>query len=455
MTIFNVSSSAELNSALASAAGGDRIVVADGNYGKLSIANRNYDSTVTIVAANPGTGAHFDGLGIWNSTNLSLTGFDVGRALNTGEANFTQISTIADSTNIKLSQLTMHGSLDGEPSNDGIGMMVRNNTGFSISESSFTDFYRGVIVQGSANTTIQDNSITRIQSDGIISIANDGLSIQGNHLGDFRPVLGDHADAIQFWNTGQTKGQSNITIKDNVIFQTYFSGIEATGIQGIFISDPLSYGYQNILIQNNALYANDAYHGIFVNGATGVQILNNTVTSNPNDGKMFWIDVLNNTDITVQNNVTDRIITSNLTNYFADGNTDFLTNPAARALLPNLADPADARDLLVAGSGYQLPSSAPASPVSSAVGTAIGDMLARAGGESVGHKAVGETRTALDVLTDHAVSPTIDLSALKPASGSTPSPVDAHVSTQHEFAPQMTVREMMAHMFVDHFVALP
>ncbi|MBA2918557.1 hypothetical protein GON01_06160, partial [Sphingomonas sp. MAH-20] len=79
MTIFNVASSAELSAALASAAGGDRIVVADGSYGRVSIANRSFDSTVTITAANPGAGAHFDGLTITGSKNVSLVGLDLGR----------------------------------------------------------------------------------------------------------------------------------------------------------------------------------------------------------------------------------------------------------------------------------------------------------------------------------------------------------------------------------------
>ncbi|MBA2921092.1 lyase, partial [Sphingomonas sp. MAH-20] len=79
MTIFNVATAAELSSAIAGAAGGDRIVVADGNYGKLSIFNRSFDSTVTIVAANPGAGAHFDGLTITGSKNVSLVGLDLGR----------------------------------------------------------------------------------------------------------------------------------------------------------------------------------------------------------------------------------------------------------------------------------------------------------------------------------------------------------------------------------------
>jgi hypothetical protein len=455
MTIFNVSSAAQLNAAIAGAAGGDRIVLADGDYGRLSITNRSFDAAVTIEAANPGAGAHLDGLSIINSKNLSLVGLDVGRALNAGEPDFTPLNAIGSSSNIKLSQMTIHGSSDGDPSNDGMGLTVRNVSGFSISDSSFSDLYRGIIVQQCTNTSVQNNDITLIRSDGIISIANDGLSIQGNRIGEFHPRLGDHADAIQFWNTGQTQGQSNITIKDNVLFQSYFSGVEQTGVQGIFISDPLSYGYQNILIQNNALYSNDAYHGIFLNGATGVQILDNTVVSKSTDGKMFWIDVLNSTDVSVQNNITDRIITSNLTNYFQSGNTDFLANPSARANLPNLANPTNLHDLIAAGSGYEVPISAPASPVSGAVGGAIGDMLARAGGSAVGHTAIADAGASLHGLTSPSASPTLDLSGLKSALVGAHPVAQAPILAVHDVAPTVTFREMMAHLFVDHFVALP
>ncbi|MBA2919882.1 right-handed parallel beta-helix repeat-containing protein, partial [Sphingomonas sp. CGMCC 1.13658] len=218
--------------------------------------------------------------------------------------------------------------------------------------------------------------------------------------------------------------------------------------------DPLSYGYQNVLIQNNAIYANDAYHGIFVNGATGVQILDNTVTSNPNDSKMFWIFATNSSDVAIQNNVTDRITAVNVTNLFQDGNLDFQVNPAARADLPSLASPSDAHDLITAGAGYQLRGDAPDSPVSSAVGTAIGDMLARVGGSSAGHKVVGESSTLLHDAASTA-SPELDLGGLKAIVGDAQpaAPVQHHFA--HEVAIQPTVREMMGHLFLDHFVALP
>jgi Ca2+-binding RTX toxin-like protein len=361
MTIFNVSNGTELQSALSSAVGGDRIVLADANYGKVYITNRAYSSTVSIEAANPGSSAHLDGLFVSGSKNLNIVGLDIGRALNAGEPTYTQLSSVSNSTNIKLDGVHVHGSVDGNPANDGVGLTVTNVAGFSISDSRFEDLYRGIVLQKSSNATIQNNEITMIRSDGIISTANDGLAILGNHIGEFRPNLGDHADAIQFWNTGQTKGQTNITIKDNVIFQTYFSGVEGTGIQGIFMSDPLTYGYKNVLIENNVLYSNDAYNGIYVNGATGVQVLDNTVLSKSSDSKTFWIKLQDSSHVALQDNVTDKIITQNVADFTQSGNVNFATDPAARSMFPHLASPTCVEDLVTTDVGYQLPAATPAS----------------------------------------------------------------------------------------------
>jgi Ca2+-binding RTX toxin-like protein len=360
MSTFNVSNATELKSAIANAVGGDRIVLADGDYGNVNIFSRNFASTVTIEAAMPGTGAHLDGLFVAGSQNLNFVGLDIGRALNAGEPTYTQLSWIKSSSNITLDGVHIHGSLDGNPANDGVGLTVTSVTGFEVTNSKFEDLYRGLVLQKSSNATIRDNEITMIRSDGIISAANDDLLIQGNHIGEFRPNAGDHADAIQFWNTGQTKGQSNITIKDNEIFQTYFGGKEGTGIQGIFMSDPLTYGYQNVRIENNALYSNDAYNGIYVNGATDVQLIGNTVVSKSTDSKLFWIKLQDSSHIALHDNVTDRVITQNVTDFTQGGTIDFTTDPAARAKFPNLASPTGIEDLVLDGVGYRLPAASPA-----------------------------------------------------------------------------------------------
>jgi Ca2+-binding RTX toxin-like protein len=129
------------------------------------------------------------------------------------------------------------------------------------------------------------------------------------------------------------------------------------------MSDPLSYGYKNVLIENNLLYSNDAYNGIYVNGATGAQILGNTVVSKSTDSKMFWIKLQDSSQVSLQDNVTDRIITQNVTDFTQSGNVNFTATPTARALLPNLASPTGIEDLLTASIGYQSPARLPSEPL--------------------------------------------------------------------------------------------
>ena len=443
MTTFNVSSATELKAALSGAVGGDRIVLADGDYGKVYVTNRAYASAVTIEAATPGTGAHLDGLFVAGTKNLNVVGLDIGRALNAGEPTYTQLSSISNSTNIKLSGVTIHGSLDGNPGNDGAGLTVTGVTGFSVSGSHFEELYRGIVLQKSTNSAIHDNEITMMRSDGIISVANDGLSIEGNHIGEFRPAIGDHADAIQFWNTGQTRGQSNITIKDNVIYQSFTSDVAGTGMQGIFISDPLTYGYKNVLIQNNLLYCNDLYNGIFLNGASGAQIIDNTVVSKSTDSKNFWIRLMNSDHVSLTHNVTDNIITSGLTNFTQDGNINFTTNKAARSLLPHLASPTGVEDLITAGVGYHPPASTATAPVSGAVGSSLSPSLSYAtSADTKAHDLAISALRSLDTGTAKAAM-----------IGAQPVAPETHHDVLPHFAPSPA--PMMGHLFLDHYVALP
>src|SRR4051812_26480548 len=99
MTVYNVSNASQLTTAIASAVGGDKIILAAGNYGSPYIQNRNYNANVTIQAATPGTSVHFDGLTVLTSKNLTFSGIDVGRALGPTDAEYTPITSIRDSSN--------------------------------------------------------------------------------------------------------------------------------------------------------------------------------------------------------------------------------------------------------------------------------------------------------------------------------------------------------------------
>jgi len=349
MTTFNVSNNTQLQSALTNAHGGDTIVLAAGNYGKSWITNRDYSSTVTIRSATLHQ-AHFDYLQVSGSSNLRFEGLDVGHALRAGETTGTIYTRVTGSTGIKMVGMAFHGSLDNNPGNDGIGLHVARSSDFQLMGSSFRELYRGAYIEQDSNVTIASNSFQMIRTDGLDVGAVNGLVIDKNSFTNFRPAIGDHADAIQFWLTNQPYGSSNISITNNTIMQG-----SGTGMQGIFISDPMSYGYKNVLVQNNLIYGNDQYHGVYLNGVHGAQVIGNTTLSKSGDSKMMWIDLVNSSNLTVKDNLAEYILQHGVTGVSMSHNADLSKMPGIRSLIPDLNSPTLAKDLIVADYGYHLP----------------------------------------------------------------------------------------------------
>ena len=306
MAIINVTNAAQLQTALSAAVGGDTIMLAAGNYGNVSIYNRNYATNVTLQASSWSNRAHMDGLFVSKSSNLTFKGLDLGRALNAGESKeFTQLNWIRDSSNIRLNGVQIHGSRDNDPTNDGVGLVVSAVTGFRADYSNFSELFRGIFVQASTNTNLISNSFKTIRSDGILAAGDNGMMIDGNSMTDFRPIAGDHADGIQFWNTGQTIGSSNVTIRNNVIAPGATSGEGVGGVQGIFVWDPGTLGYKNFNIQNNLIYSHSAWNGLTVNGLHGGQITGNTLISQSGDPEYLWIRAENSSSLTLKGNVAE------------------------------------------------------------------------------------------------------------------------------------------------------
>lgn len=369
--IHNVTNATELTAALSAAAAGDTVRLAGGSYGTYQIRDRAYSGVVRIESADTNNPARFDGLTVRNVTNVTLAGLDLGRPLNTGEADTVTFNTIRDSNNIVLEGVTIHGSRDGNPQNDGRGLVVTNTRGLLIEDSLFTDLNRGLVIEKGFNVVLRDTEWRTIRSDGVVIAAVDGVVIDGNKFSDFRPVVPDHSDVIQFFNTNQTVGSKNITIQNNEILITNYNGTEPTGTQGIFISDPLAFGYENVLIRNNVLFSNGAFHGINIDGGKRVQVTDNTVLSKTGDSRDFWIRVAGSDGVIVDRNFADNIIFSNVTKLFQGENINLKIMPGEASLIPNLLLPSSAADLMAQGIGYAGTLATTAAPVSNALASAL------------------------------------------------------------------------------------
>lgn len=350
MSIVSIANQAQLNAALSKAVGGETFVLAPGNYGAVSFNGRNFSSQVTIQSQSPGL-AKMTEIKVLDSSNIALKGLDVGRAMTPAEQDFGKMVSVYSSRNITLDSVSLHGSLDNNPKNDGWGLYVTDSSGFNISNSNLTELSRGMVIQRSSGVTVAANHFSNMRSDGSNFAAVDTVTIKDNHFTNFHPVAGDHPDAIQFWTTGQTKGSANITITGNQIIQG-----SGAALQGIFMRDEVgTLPFKNVKIDNNLIYGSDAWHGISVYHGQTVAVTNNTVVSRSDDNPVYWIRVEHSSGAVIQKNVVDQVFADlGNTSTTQSGNLVLNGNAAATHMVPNLNKGAatTVADLLVAGYGY-------------------------------------------------------------------------------------------------------
>ena len=144
MATYNVSNASELATALASAQGGDRILLAAGNYGDLKLTNKSYSSAVEIVSADPANPAEFRTVTLTSVANLTFKSLEIGYALAPGEASFAKMINVNKSSYLTFDDIHLRGSLDGNPGNDGNGLSVLASDNIRVVNSEFQQLNRAV-----------------------------------------------------------------------------------------------------------------------------------------------------------------------------------------------------------------------------------------------------------------------------------------------------------------------
>jgi parallel beta-helix repeat protein len=310
-TTINVSTAAQLAAAIKSVKGGETILLAPGDYGSVNINARKLGSTVTIKSADSANDAVFTNLRVSNSTGWAFSDIDVYRPLKAGEPNFTTAAYVSGSSRIDFIGVDFHGSMDKNSWNDGWGLRVSYSDSVRVVDSTFEQLKIGAVFDHDTGLTLVGNSVTDVR-EGFDFSAVHGVAIARNLFTAFTPdntlgmALGDHSDAIQFWNNGVKEGSSDIVISDNVMLQ----GTNDT--HGIFFraQDPTpAYRFSNVVIENN-LYQGDARHGITLSGTDGGIIRGNTVVSASGGTLEAGINIGDTTKVTVDHNITPLLLTT-------------------------------------------------------------------------------------------------------------------------------------------------
>jgi hypothetical protein len=287
-----VDGAAALMAALRAAQGGETILLAPGDYGRLALDGRSmafaaYAAEVTIRSLDPSDMARFSGLALRSVRNLGFDSVAFDYAAAPGAADSARPFQIAASASVSIRDSLFDGDLarTTDPARagkaTGHGLSVRDSTDIEVTGSTFVRWMRGAVFHTSTDLTVTGNEVVAMRSDGMNFAGVQGVLIEGNRFRDFDTALatGDHPDMIQFWTNGTTVQTRDVIIRGNVLD----SG-SGDWTQSIFMRNELADAgragedmfYANVLIEDNVI-RNAHRHGVTVGQTLGLTIRNNTV----------------------------------------------------------------------------------------------------------------------------------------------------------------------------------
>ncbi|WP_293678608.1 right-handed parallel beta-helix repeat-containing protein, partial [uncultured Phenylobacterium sp.] len=298
MSTITVSSSAALNVALKVAKAGDSILLNPGTYTGVGLNGLQVNGTVTVRSADLDHPAVLTGIGIRNSSGFSFEHVEINAVPGLSEK--TGVIGIDGSKNISFDHVYVHGTLNGDASDDLPGIRIKLSSDITVTNSEFRQLFQAVSFGGNNNVTISGNLVHEIRQDGFRGYDTSNLTISDNYLTNFQKVGTEHADGIQIY-TGSYGPAHDIRIIGNVIIQG-----DGAEVQGVFIRDDSS-SLKNVEISGN-LVAGATLNGIAVSGINGLVMDSNSVVSRT--GELSWLSVKTSTDAIVTNNDALRFILS-------------------------------------------------------------------------------------------------------------------------------------------------
>jgi len=320
----NVASTEELYAALNAALGGETIVLAPGDYGKLELVTTKttgvkavYDVPVTITSADSGNLASFSGMNLHAVENLTIESVKLDYTFDAGDLERIRPFEVTESSGIVIKNSFFDGDLthgtetSADGTGTGFGLFVRDSTDVVIQGNDFSHWLRAAVFLDDENLKVLDNNIHDIRSDGFDFAAVQSVLIEGNHFYDFHAdrESGDHRDMIQFWTANTTAPSVDVVIRNN----TFDIG-EGDETQSIFMRNEVvdrglvgeEMFYRNILIEENVIL-NNHLHGITVGETDDLIIRNNSVLeadSSLSGG--LWTPKINvaesSVNVTIENN---------------------------------------------------------------------------------------------------------------------------------------------------------
>jgi parallel beta-helix repeat protein len=341
MTTITVANSEELYAALASARGGETILMEGGDYGSLNLTSASgfgmsLASGLTLMSRDAKNPAIFTSADVRDTIGLTLNKltfdyrFDPIDAINYRPFSFSNAQDLTISNSVFDGDVASSMSPIDNGYGYGVGLSVDFSDRATIDGNQFFNFHRGLVLSEGAAYTVLNNDIHSIRSDGINVYSMDGIIIEGNHIHDFVASLSsnDHRDFIQFWTTNTSAPSQDVVIRKNVLDQG-----SGDWTQSIFMrNEEVDNGragremyYSNILIEENTII-NQHIHGILVGEADGLTIKNNTIVRNLDGDASTYLEKVTIPRITLSEQSYNVKVYNNQTHevFGAPGTPEFL-----------------------------------------------------------------------------------------------------------------------------------
>ncbi|MES3026271.1 MAG: right-handed parallel beta-helix repeat-containing protein [Pseudomonadota bacterium] len=234
---------------------------------------------MTIQSQDTGNPAIMNNFEVYNSKGLQFNNLEFA-AKGTDYVSFQ----VTKSQDIGFDNVSVHGSMDNNPQNDGQGIGVQDSSNIRITNSEFQQLARGISVSRSSDIVVSGNDLHDLRTTGFVAAEVVGIKISDNSFTNFKPLPDDHPDAIQFMTSGTTTVSRNIEILNNII-------TKGTGAptQGIFLRDEVgTLHYENLTIAGN-MVVGTGYGGIYVIGVKNLVVADNDlVTTSPESTNATW-----------------------------------------------------------------------------------------------------------------------------------------------------------------------
>jgi hypothetical protein len=273
--VFTVSTLSELYAALTEARtlAGAEIRVLPGNYGDFIWNRKTFPLGRVYIVAATSTKPVFRSIQANETENMSFHGLKI-----TGAASGRAVQ-LNSSRNMSLTGSELSGlTNDNNPADENAsGVQIRTSTNIVIQDNLIHDVYRAIGVQRSDNVHLRYNLLQYVR-EGINIAAGSGLEIRGNHIRYIFPRydLGEHADSIQFWTSGEVVGTSKVRIVEN-----FMSLGGPRPVQGIFIGNETPGARHTDWEISRNVYFGSATNAIRPAGVDNLKASGNVIAASP------------------------------------------------------------------------------------------------------------------------------------------------------------------------------